>query len=74
MNIKTLCAIALTAASATVFAADIPDFQVVDVNADGFISLEEAKNVAGLEEAFMTADLNKDGQLDEAEYTEAAQG
>ncbi|SEQ91498.1 EF hand [Amphritea atlantica] len=74
MNIKTLCAIALTATSATVFAADMPDFQVVDINADGFISLEEAKSVEGLEEAFMTADLNKDGQLDEAEYDEVSQG
>ncbi len=74
MNIKTLCAIALTATSATVFAADIPDFQIIDINADGVISLEEAKSVEGLAEAFMTADLNNDGQLDEAEYDEVSKG
>ncbi|WP_296061165.1 hypothetical protein [uncultured Amphritea sp.] len=74
MNIKTLCAITLTAISATTFAADIPAFQAVDVNADGFISLEEAKSIEGLEQAFMMADSNKDGQLDETEYSEISHG
>ncbi len=74
MNIKTLCAITLTAISATTFAADIPAFQAVDVNADGFISLEEAKSIEGLEQAFMMADINKDGQLDETEYSEISHG
>ena len=73
MNIKTLCAIALTTVSASAFAGEMPDFQTVDINADGAISLEEAKNVEGLEAAFVTADIDKDGQLNEAEYEEASQ-
>ena len=74
MNIKTLCAIALTTVSATTFAGEMPDFQTVDINADGAISLEEAKSVEGLEAAFVTADIDKDGQLNEAEYEEASHG
>ncbi|WP_417227085.1 hypothetical protein [Amphritea sp.] len=72
MNIKTLCAIALTAVSATAFAVEMPEFKAVDSNADGVISQEEAKGVEGLEAVFMAADVNKDGQLDELEYTEAS--
>lgn len=74
MNIKTLCAITLTAVSATAFAAEQTDFQAIDVNADGFISLEEAKSIEGLEQVFLAADTNKDGQLDEAEYGEISHG
>ncbi|UTW05739.1 hypothetical protein KDX31_20855 (plasmid) [Amphritea atlantica] len=74
MNIKTLCAITLTAVSATTFAAEKTDFQAIDVNADGFISLEEAKSIEGLEQVFLVADINKDGQLDEAEYGEISHG
>ncbi len=74
MNIKTLCAVALTTISASAFAVDMPDFTSIDINADGAISLEEAKSVEGLEQAFMMADLNKDGQLDEAEYEELLHG
>lgn len=70
MNIKTLCVIALTTVSASAFAVEIPDFTSVDINADGAISLEEAKSIEGLEQAFMLADINKDGQLDKAEYEE----
>lgn len=72
MNIKTLCAIALTAVSATAFAVELPEFKVVDSNADGVISQEEAKGAEELEAIFMAADVNKDGQLDELEYTEAS--
>ncbi|MBQ0756061.1 MAG: hypothetical protein KBT66_07290 [Amphritea sp.] len=70
MNIKTLCAIALTTVSATAFAVEMPDFQTVDINADGVINLEEAKSVNGLEAAFIGADIDKDGKLSEAEYEE----
>ncbi|MBU2967109.1 hypothetical protein Q4508_12330 [Amphritea sp. 2_MG-2023] len=72
MNIKTLCIIALTSVSATAFAADKPEFNLVDLNADGFVSQEEAQNIVGLTDVFEAADINKDGQLDEAEYAEAA--
>jgi hypothetical protein len=74
MNIKTLCAIALTTVSAAAFAVEIPDFQTIDINADGVINLEEAKSVEGLEAAFIRADIDKDGQLSEAEYEELTHG
>ncbi len=74
MNIKTLCAIALTTVTATAFAVEMPDFKTLDINADGVISLEEAKSVEGLEAAFIGADMDKDGQLSEAEYEELTQG
>ncbi|RTE64479.1 hypothetical protein EH243_17215 [Amphritea opalescens] len=72
MNIKTLCAIALTSVSAAAFAVDLPEFNLADANGDGFVSQEEAKNIEGLTEMFEAADVNKDGQLDELEYTEAS--
>ncbi|RTE64481.1 calmodulin [Amphritea opalescens] len=74
MNIKTLCAIALTSVSAAAFAVDKPEFNLVDLNADGFVSQEEAQNAEGLAEVFEAADMNKDGQLDTAEYTEITLG
>ncbi|MDO6565049.1 hypothetical protein Q4488_16835 [Amphritea sp. 1_MG-2023] len=74
MNIKTLCAVALTAVSATAFAVEMPEFKLVDIDADGFISLEEANTVAALETTFLAADLNKDGLLDEAEYDQIPRG
>lgn len=76
MNLKTLSAIALTAISAAAFATETPapEFKTVDLNADGFISQEEAKTIEGLEATFIIADINKDGQLDEAEYIEITQG
>ncbi|MBU2967108.1 hypothetical protein Q4508_12335 [Amphritea sp. 2_MG-2023] len=72
MNIKTLCAIALTSVSAAAFAVDMPEFNAADLDADGFVSQEEAKNIEGLTEIFEASDVNKDGQLDELEYTEAS--
>ncbi|MEH6472591.1 MAG: hypothetical protein V7752_15205 [Halopseudomonas sp.] len=72
MNIKTLCAIALTAASVTAYAGDKPDFKAVDSDADGYISIDEAKNIQGLAEAFAVLDSDKDGKLSEAEYNEVS--
>lgn len=70
MNIKTLCAIALASVSMTTFAGEKPDFKAVDTDADGYISIEEAKVVPGLAEVFMKSDSDQDGKLSEAEYSE----
>ncbi len=71
MNIKTLCAIALIAASMASFASEKPDFKAVDADADGYISMDEAKVVQGLAGIFMKSDVDNDGKLNEAEYTES---
>lgn len=58
-------ALALFAVSA--FAA-MPQFESLDANGDGQISLEEAKASDSLMAVFQTADKNQDGQLDKTEY------
>ncbi|MEH6579173.1 MAG: EF-hand domain-containing protein [Amphritea sp.] len=73
MNIKTLSVIALTAVSTTAFAGEQPEFKAVDMDSDGYVSMEEAKSVPGLAEIFSIADVDNDGKLDEAEYSEVTQ-
>ncbi|MEH6649918.1 MAG: hypothetical protein V7707_07845 [Motiliproteus sp.] len=70
MNIRTLCAITLVSASMVTFAEEKPDFKAVDADADGYISIEEAKAVPGLAEVFMKSDIDQDGKLSEVEYSE----
>jgi len=43
-------------------------FKTIDRNADGFISLTEAENIEALLATFPDLDLNRDGNLTEAEY------
>jgi len=43
-------------------------FSELDVNADGFISVEEAEAHDDLPEAFADGDMNDDGRLDQAEF------
>lgn len=49
----------------------IPDLAKVDADADGFVTLSEAKQVNGLTEVFSQADKNADGKLDASEYDAA---
>ncbi len=49
----------------------IPGLAKVDTDADGFVTLSEAKQVNGLPEAFSQADKNADGKLDASEYEAA---
>lgn len=74
MNFKTLCVLALATASTLTYAAEESDFNAVDIDADGFISMEEAQNVLGLTEIFAVADIDKDGKLSESEFSEVTQG
>lgn len=75
---KVLLSIAFVCfSSVAVFAASHAgekDFAVVDANADGMVSMEEA-TAAGWtwsEEDFKAADADGDGSLNEEEFTAAA--
>lgn len=48
-----------------------PDLAKVDTDADGFVTLDEAKQVKGLPETFGQADKNADGKLDASEFEAA---
>lgn len=43
-------------------------FAKLDINADGYISMEEAEAHADLPDAFAEGDMNDDGRLDQAEF------
>lgn len=49
------------------FAQSLPED--VDLDKDGCISKDEAKNVAGLQEQFQVLDVNRDGKIDKAELS-----
>ena len=67
---KLIAALAITAFSTTAF-AQAPAFSAADANADGAVSMEEAKAaLPDVEEAkIVAADANNDGSLSEEEYT-----
>ena len=49
-------------------AADKPIFEVLDLDRDGFISVEEAAADEGVMLAFSDADSDEDGRLSQDEY------
>lgn len=46
----------------------VESFTKLDANADGAISMSEAKTAKTLTQKFKNADINKDGKIQEAEY------
>ena len=50
---------------------DLPTFEQVDRNKDGFIDKSESGVVPGLSANFEKADTNKDGKLDKVEFAKA---
>lgn len=48
-----------------------PEFNKVDKDADGFITISEAKEVKGLPEIYGQVDANADGKLTQTEYSTA---
>jgi Ca2+-binding EF-hand superfamily protein len=50
---------------------DLPSFEQVDRNKDGFIDKSESGVVPGLSANFEKADTNKDGKLDKVEFAKA---
>jgi Ca2+-binding EF-hand superfamily protein len=71
-------AIAALGSSLFAIAADEPKpadagaaFKQLDADKDGFVSKPEAERMKGLVAVFDTADENKDGKLDVAEFSKA---
>lgn len=71
-------AIAALGSSLIAVAADEPKqpdagaaFKQLDADKDGFVSKAEAERMKGLVAVFDTADDNKDGKLDVAEFSKA---
>jgi hypothetical protein len=57
--------------SETTATTPMPEFSTLDVNGDGVVSQEEAKDQASLSAIFNDVDANHDGKLDSREYAEA---
>jgi hypothetical protein len=54
----------------SVFAVDIDaDFDELDVNMDGYVSVDETKDETALSQYWYKFDENKDGALDTAEFS-----
>ncbi len=80
---KTLSILFLTCAvSMPVYAADtavsvdaygMVSFVHLDSDHNGYVSRVEARSIAGVEQAFDSADVNRDGLLDQHEYTRVQQ-
>ncbi len=77
-SIALTIAIAALTSSMAVVAADEakqPDsgaaFKQLDADKDGFVNKAEAERMKGLVAVFDTADENKDGKLDVAEFSKA---
>ena len=56
--------------SGAAMAAGGADFQSMDTNSDGYLSQSEAQGNSALQEKWNDADLNDDGQLDSAEFSQ----
>ena len=68
---KTLLATLALVSISTFAFAEAPAFTVADANADGLLSMEEAKVALPDmdEEKIAAADVNQDGSLSESEYS-----
>ena len=49
-------------------AKSTPDYAKLDINADGFLTLAETRQVPSLPQMFGRVDINGDNKLDAAEY------
>ena len=71
MNRKSvITALSLLAGSAfgVAQAANIPSFDELDTNGDGYLTQEEVSVSEEVTAQFSTVDANQDGQLDQSEY------
>jgi Ca2+-binding EF-hand superfamily protein len=48
--------------------SQLPSFETLDTNEDGYVTKEEAQEVKKLMDEFELADLNNDNMLDKTEY------
>ena len=77
MNRKTLItALSVLAGSAfgVAQAANIPTFDELDANGDGYLTQQEASASEEVATQFGSVDANQDGQLDQSEYQLIADG
>lgn len=71
LTVNLLMVAAVFMLSTATFAAgqnDIPTFEYLDADQNGFITSEEAASCETLITDFATVDANQDGKLDPAEY------
>lgn len=59
---------------ASVDASGFIAFHALDSDSNGYVSRVEARTVTSVERAFSTADANRDGLLDRAEYERVRPG
>jgi len=57
----------------SVDAYGLVSFVHLDSDHNGYVSRVEARSVAGVEQAFDSADVNRDGLLDQGEYAHVQQ-
>lgn len=70
MNTQWTAVIFASLFSGAALAAGGADFQTMDKNGDGYISQDEAQGNSSLQTKWNDADLNDDGQLDRAEFSQ----
>jgi len=68
MTKKIMTLLFASLAAVAVIAAESKTDVALDTDNNGTLSQEEAKAIPGLSEQWETLDVNKDGQLDPAEF------
>jgi len=71
MKVLIPIAFALAISGTAANAADDPQFNKLDTDHNGVVDPTEAKQMPTLAKQFSTADTNRDGSLDQAEYKKA---
>lgn len=74
VTLVTLCGIATAATQDVTTVAQADAFKRFDANRDGYIDQAEAAASAELNRLFDSADHNKDGKLNVAEFSEILNG
>lgn len=71
MKFNRVAAFSLALIAAPVFAQDNPKFDKLDKNRDGVLTRDEVRHIRDYARAFVEADGNQDGKLDQAEFVKA---
>lgn len=68
LMLMTACSLCLMASIAVAAASKMPAFESLDVDRDGYVSVQEAAPCKALADCFVKADADKDGKLNPEEY------